>query len=99
MENKTKIFLAILLILCLANMPYGYYQFVRIAGLVGFLFLAYIAKQTNKSIELILFIGLAILFQPFYKISFDREVWNIIDLSVGILLLVSVFKPKLIQKD
>ncbi len=99
MPNKTKISLAILLILCLANMPYGYYQFVRIAGLVGFLFLAYDAIKNNNSVELIFYIVMAILFQPIYKITFDREIWNIIDLSVGFLLLISVLKPKRIHKD
>ena len=36
-----KIILAILFFLCLADMPYGYYQFVRFAGLIGFVILAY----------------------------------------------------------
>lgn len=36
MEKFIKITLAILFFLCLAKMPYGYYQFVRFAGLIGF---------------------------------------------------------------
>ena len=34
MKNTIKIILAILLFLCLADMPYGYYQFVRFAAMI-----------------------------------------------------------------
>lgn len=41
MDKAIKVILAFLFFLCLADMPYGYYQFVRFAGLVGFTILAY----------------------------------------------------------
>jgi len=34
MERIIESILAILLFFCLADMPYGYYQFVRFAGLI-----------------------------------------------------------------
>ena len=40
MENAIKIILAILFFICLADMPYGYYQIVRFAGMLGFVFLS-----------------------------------------------------------
>ncbi len=43
-----KIFLAILLLLCLADWPYGYYQFVRFVAMVGFAYLAYDASQKKQ---------------------------------------------------
>jgi hypothetical protein len=39
MPTRIKITLAILFFLCLADMPYGYYQLVRFAGLLGFVML------------------------------------------------------------
>jgi len=75
-------------------MPYGFYQFVRFAGLVGFIILAYKARQENKQTEMIIYIGLALLFQPFFKIVLGRTLWNFVDAIVGIGLLVSVFKQK-----
>ena len=75
-------------------MPYGYYQLVRFAGLVGFSVLAYQANQQNRQTEMIIYIGLALLFQPFFKIALGREIWNIVDVIVAIGLLVSVFKQK-----
>lgn len=95
MNNAIKIVLAILLFLCLADMPYGYYQFVRFAGLVGFAILSYQANQQGSQKEMIIYGGLALLFQPFFKIALGREIWNIVDVLVGIGLLISIFmKPK-----
>lgn len=91
MERIIKIFLSLLLFLCLADMPYGYYQFVRFAGLVGFAILAYQANQQGRQTEMIIYGGLALLFQPFFKIALGREMWNIVDVVVGIGLILSIF--------
>jgi hypothetical protein len=89
MEKTIKIVLAALLLLCLLEMPYGYYQFVRFVSMAGFAYLAYSANEKNHKNELFLYITLALLFQPFFKIALGRTIWNIIDLVVGISLLVS----------
>jgi hypothetical protein len=76
-------------------MPYGYYQFVRFAGLVGFAILAYQANEQGRQTEMIIYGGIALLFQPFFKIALGRQMWNIVDVVVGIGLLISIFmKPK-----
>ena len=90
MERTIKILLAILFFLCLADMPYGFYQFVRFAGLIGFAILAYQANQQGRQTEMIIYGGLALLFQPFFKIALGREIWNIVDVIVGIGLLISI---------
>ncbi len=95
LRNIIKIILAILFFVCLSDMPYGYFQLVRFFALIGFVYLAYQAKQTGNQTSLFIYIGLAALFQPFIKISFGREIWNIIDVVTAILLLASIFiKPK-----
>ena len=95
MNNAIKIVLAILFFLCLADMPYGFYQFVRFAGLIGFAILAYQANQQGRQTDMIIYGGLALLFQPFFKIALGRQMWNIVDVVVGIGLLISIFiKPK-----
>jgi hypothetical protein len=95
MNNIIKIVLAILFFLCLADMPYGFYQFVRFAGLIGFAILAYQANQQGRQTEMIIYGGLALLFQPFFKISLGRQMWNVVDVVIGIGLLISIFmKPK-----
>lgn len=95
MNIVIKISLAVLFLLCLLDMPYGYFQFVRFAGLIGFGILAYQSHQQVRQTEMIIYGGLALLFQPFFKISLGRQMWNIVDVVVGIGLLISIFmKPK-----
>jgi hypothetical protein len=73
-------------------MPYGYYQLVRFAGLIGFAILAYQAHEQGKQTEMIIYGGLALLFQPFFKIALGRDIWNIVDVIVGIGLLLSIYR-------
>lgn len=92
-----KIILAILFFICLANMPYGYYELVRFVALVGFAILAYYANEKDNKVEVIILVALAILFQPLFKIAFGRNLWNIIDVIVGVSLLLSLVLP--LQKN
>lgn len=94
MEKAIKIILAILFFLCLLNMTYGFYQLVRFIALVGFAILAYQSYKEGKQVEMIVYIGLALLFQPFFKIALGRTIWNIVDVIVGISLLITLFIPK-----
>ncbi len=91
LATKIKVILAGLFFLCLLDMPYGFYQFVRVVGLIGFLILAYQANEQRKQVEMIIYGALAILFQPFFKIALGREIWNIVDVIVGIGLLLSIW--------
>ena len=91
MNNTIKIILAVLFFVCLMEMPYGYYQLVRFAALVGFAILAYKANEQGQKTEAIIYVCLAIIFQPLVKIALGRQVWNIVDVVVGIGLIVSIF--------
>lgn len=72
-------------------MPYGYYEFVKFVGLVGFAILAYQTNQQGKQKEMIVYLVLALLFQPFFKIALGRQIWNIVDVIVGLGLIISIF--------
>ncbi|MCM4171848.1 hypothetical protein DHD32_10175 [Arenibacter sp. TNZ] len=91
MFSLIKIALSILLFLCLLDMPYGFYQLVRFVALIGFGILAYDAHKKNDKTFLVIYIVLALLFQPFFKIALGREIWNMVDVIVGIGLLISMF--------
>jgi len=99
LDTIIKVVLAGLFFLCLLDMPYGFYQFVRFVGLIGFVILAYQANELGKKIELIIYGALAIFFQPFFKITLGREIWNVVDVIVGIGLLLSIWiNPKNAQR-
>jgi hypothetical protein len=91
MITALKILLVALLLSCLAEMPYGYYQFVRFVGLVGFALLAYDSFRAGQVLIAIVYVCLALLFQPFIKVAFGRTGWNVVDVVVAIFLLASVF--------
>ena len=88
MKILIKITLLLLLLNCLAKMPYGYYQFMRIAGCIGFAYLAYVEFESKRTVIALLNIICAILLNPIIKIHFDRHTWNTIDIIIAIYLLI-----------
>lgn len=92
-----KLGLAVLLLLCLADMPYGFYQIVRFAAMAAFAYLSYENFKQGRDGYGFLFAALAVLFQPFVKIALGRLIWNVVDIVVAvglIVLVVSAFKKK-----
>jgi hypothetical protein len=92
MEKIIKIGLAFLLLGCLANMPYSYFQIVRFLGLIGFGFLAFQEKEKGNEGYFFLWLSSAILINPIFKIPLGRELWNVIDVIWAILLLLSLYR-------
>ena len=92
-----RLILAILLFVCLADMPYGYYELVRFLALAAFGYLAFEARNKNQNI-VIVYILLALLFQPFFKLSLGRTIWNFVDVIVASGLLYSLISEQIISK-
>ena len=88
MMRRLKQILIIALVLCLAPMPYGYYILVRYFAMIVFGLMTYQYYQEKKENLMITFGALAVLFQPFIKISLGRVVWNIVDIAIAVVLLV-----------
>lgn len=97
--NSIRLLLAALLLLCLAPMPYGYYQFIRIASVIAFAVMAYQYYEKKKEGLVIVFAALAILFQPFYKIALGRTMWNVVDVVVAVGLVILWYKEQKIDKS
>lgn len=89
--NYLKFIMAILLLLCLAPMPYGYYQLVRVVAMIAFAIMAYQYYEKEKVSLVIIFCGLCLLFQPFIKVALGRVMWNVVDVVVAIGLVVLCF--------
>ena len=85
--SKLKIFLAVLSLICVFDLPYGFYQLYRVVAMVCFSYLFYVEIE-NKGWNLI-WLSSAILVQPIFKIAIGRDLWNIIDIIFAILLIVS----------
>ena len=91
MKTILKLLLAVLLLLCLAPMPYGYYQLVRIVAMIAFAIMAYQYYEKENVSLAITFGGLALLFQPFIKVALGRTLWNIVDVIAAVVLAILAF--------
>ncbi len=89
-QNGLKIGLSILFLVCLLDMSYGYFQVVRFSGMLGFVLLAYFSYKQKKNLEVIVYVALALLFQPFAKMALGRTIWNVVDVVVAVGLIGSL---------
>lgn len=90
---------AALMLLCLAPMPYGYFQLVRFVAMVAFGVMAYQYYLRQKTVATVVFAVLALLFQPIYKIALGRAMWNAIDVLVaGLLVGLFILEKRLSKK-
>ena len=93
-KKFVQLILAALLLLCIAPMPYGYYQLVRFVSMVVFAVMAYQYYVKKQEMCAVAFGTLALLFQQFVKIALGRTMWNIVDVVVAIILLFMAFNDK-----
>ena len=93
--------ISLLLATAICKLPYGYYQFLRIAvtiwGLTGIIQAA--AKPppgAAKTSALIISSGIAILYNPILPIHLDKEIWVYLNLiSIPLILLTTYLIHKL----
>ena len=81
-----------LLFLGMADLPSGYYTFLRIVVTIGAIGIVY--NQYSGSIDfwIILFGVIAILFNPVIPVYFyEKGVWMVIDGIAGFLFLIKSF--------
>ena len=90
---------ASLLFLGALPLPYGYYTFLRIVVTITLVWAAYVSDLRNEKSLLWIFGVLAILFNPVIKIILPKELWIIIDIGVGVLLLATKDKIKEIKAE
>ena len=96
--KQVYLILAALMLICLAPMPYGYFQLVRFVAMVAFGLMAYQYYMRQKAIASVVFGVLAVLFQPIYKIALGRATWNVIDVVVAVLLVGLFVLEKRLEK-
>jgi hypothetical protein len=70
---------AAMMLVALLPLPYGYYQLLRVVTLVAAGWIAVGAWQGNRLAWAIVFGLLALLYNPFAPIHFERETWQILN--------------------
>jgi hypothetical protein len=94
-----KLILALLFLLCLAPMPYGFYSLIRFVAMIAFAVFAYFYYEKKDNKLAIVFLSLAVLFQPLLPIYLGRILWNIVDVVVAIFLVVLYIKENKSQSS
>lgn len=84
--------IAVLLILCLIDADYGFYQAMRTLISFGFAFLAYTYYKSGDQTNVLIFLCLLILFQPLLKIGLGRGLWIVLDLFVAGYLIYQILR-------
>jgi hypothetical protein len=72
MINTIKGAIAVILFICLLDMPSEYYHFVRIFFTLGFAYLTYCSSKNNIDNEIIPFVLLTLIFQPFATVALSK---------------------------
>ena len=72
-------------VVALADLPYGYYQLLRIAVCGVALWVAVASHMRSWTITMAIFSLVAVLYNPLFKIHLEREVHSIVNIFVALL--------------
>jgi len=70
-------------------LPYGYYTMLRFVGCAVFTFVAYVGFNRKAKNLPWAYALLAVAFNPFIKVHFQKELWMVMDVVAGALLLIT----------
>jgi arginine exporter protein ArgO len=82
---------SLLCILAIADMPYGYYTFLRIVITSSAIFGAISLRSINPWFTWICIL-IAILFNPVLPVYFNRGIWRVIDVLTAVILVAAAVK-------
>tara|TARA_Y100000748_G_scaffold166295_1_gene139077 strand:- start:541 stop:831 length:291 start_codon:yes stop_codon:yes gene_type:complete len=81
-----------MLILAVFPLPYGYFMLLRLVVTVAAAYVAY--ENFSKNIQNwgVVFVVIALLFNPFYTVHLDKALWAVIDLVAAGLFFINLNK-------
>lgn len=85
----TRVVAATLLVLALAELPYGYYQMLRWVICAVAAFTAFVAYSYGREGWTVVFGAVAVLFNPIAPFYLSREIWAVLDVATAVVFLVS----------
>ena len=89
---------AAMLLIALAELPYGYYTLLRIVvclSCVAILYQAHIVQERVMSVWSVALLGMALLYNPLIRVHLSLEVWAPIDVACAAILIAHM----LIERD
>ena len=94
--------LCFMLVLAVLPLPYGYYQLLRLAATVGFVWLAISAFNNNLQGWAVGAGLLALLYNPIIPVHLTREIWlpiNLISAAVAFLSSRSIDATEITEEQ
>jgi hypothetical protein len=95
-ESKTGVLTALMLLVALAPMPYGYYSLLRIVCFTYFLIRSIRLRNQITSFPFIASIIMCLTYNPIVKTTLGRESWiaiNLLTLAIIIKFLFTNEEP------
>ena len=86
--------IAALLLLCLIDADYGFYQAMRAFISVGFAFLTYRHYQTGDKTNAIIYLCLLFVFQPLLIIGLGRGLCIVVDMATAGFIMYPIFTSR-----
>ena len=80
---------AAMLFLGAAPLPYSYYMLLRLVACGVFAFAAFIAFDRKSKALPWVYGFMALVFNTIIKIHFSKEMWAVVDIAAGVLLLAT----------
>jgi hypothetical protein len=72
--------------------PYVYYTFLRIVCCGCFFFSSLEHRRSNREVWFYAMLGLAIIYNPVFRIHLDRMFWSIVNIATIAVLITALMK-------
>jgi hypothetical protein len=72
-----------LLVLALMDLPYGYYQFLRIATCAAAVFICWRLFEAARSVGAWVMVAIALLYNPIVPVHLEHSTWAIINMATA----------------
>lgn len=82
--------MAVANVVALADLPYGYYQLLRLVVTGYAIWLAFWWSGTKVQAWMWIFGFVAIIYNPVFKISMSREVHSVVNVLVAVLIVAEL---------
>lgn len=92
--KHTQIPLSIGFFLALLSLPYGYYELLRTVATILFIAYGVNAYKKNEEPWMYFWFGSALLINPIFKIALGRDLWNVVDVCWGVILIYKNIKDR-----
>jgi hypothetical protein len=78
----------------LAHMPYGYYQLLRLVVTGSAALIAWQGFERGDRAMPVLFTLTALLFNPLFRVHFERQQWAILNVMVAVLYIAAFVRSR-----